>query len=115
VTKPVCAVGGLRSVPGRRGCEARRALALQAEIDEAQYVSLLVELIKCSERESGAKLMNSIHIITLGVQDINLSLRFYRDGLGFSTTAADDNPPSFSFRVWVLRWRCIPKKGWHKI
>jgi len=32
-----------------------------------------------------------ISIITLGVADMARSIRFYRDGLGFSTTAKDDD------------------------
>ena len=31
-----------------------------------------------------------ISIVTLGVADMRRSIRFYRDGLGFSTTANDD-------------------------
>jgi catechol 2,3-dioxygenase-like lactoylglutathione lyase family enzyme len=37
--------------------------------------------------------MNRIHIITLGVKDINRSLKFYRDGLGFKTSVTEENPP----------------------
>jgi catechol 2,3-dioxygenase-like lactoylglutathione lyase family enzyme len=55
--------------------------------------------------------MNRIHIITLGVQDINLSLRFYRDGLGFSTTAADDNPPIVFFQSLGVTLALCPKEG----
>lgn len=36
--------------------------------------------------------MNRINIITLGVRDINESLRFYRDGLGFHTSIKEDEP-----------------------
>ncbi len=31
-----------------------------------------------------------VSIVTLGVADMRRSIRFYRDGLGFPTTAADD-------------------------
>jgi len=36
--------------------------------------------------------MNRINLITLGVKDINVSLRFYRDGLGFNTPVDEENP-----------------------
>lgn len=36
-----------------------------------------------------------ISIITLGVKDINRSLRFYRDGLGFTTKAKEGEPIAF--------------------
>lgn len=42
--------------------------------------------------------MNRVHIITLGVDDINRSLRFYRDGLGFSTTVDESDPPIVFFQ-----------------
>ena len=35
--------------------------------------------------------MNHIHIITLGVKDINRSLKFYR-ALGFQTSVQEENP-----------------------
>lgn len=40
----------------------------------------------------GGTSMNRINLITLGVRDINKSLRFYRDGLGFHTPSEEDNP-----------------------
>lgn len=36
--------------------------------------------------------MNRINIITLGVKDMKESLKFYRDGLGFQTSAEEENP-----------------------
>lgn len=36
-----------------------------------------------------------ISIITLGVKDFDRSLRFYRDGLGFSTKAREGDPIAF--------------------
>ncbi|MEG0259210.1 MAG: VOC family protein [Lysinibacillus sp.] len=36
--------------------------------------------------------MNRINLITLGVKDINLSLAFYKDGLGFQTSVSDNSP-----------------------
>lgn len=37
-------------------------------------------------------MMNRINLITLGVRNINESLKFYRDGLGFETTVSEENP-----------------------
>lgn len=36
-----------------------------------------------------------ISIITLGAADLPKAIRFYRDGLGFPTTAKDDDPIAF--------------------
>ena len=36
--------------------------------------------------------MNRINLSTLGVKDINRSLKFYRDGLGFQTSVQEENP-----------------------
>lgn len=36
--------------------------------------------------------MNRINIITLGVKDMQRSLTFYRDGLGFKTSVKEENP-----------------------
>jgi catechol 2,3-dioxygenase-like lactoylglutathione lyase family enzyme len=35
--------------------------------------------------------MNRIHVITLGVTDMNRSLKFYR-ALGFKTSVSEENP-----------------------
>ena len=37
-----------------------------------------------------------ISIITLGVKDFDRALRFYRDGLGFTTKAKEGDPIAFS-------------------
>jgi predicted lactoylglutathione lyase len=42
--------------------------------------------------------MNRINLITLGVKDINKSLKFYRDGLGFKTSVSEDNPDIVFFQ-----------------
>lgn len=42
--------------------------------------------------------MNRINIITLGVKDINRSLKFYRDGLGFQTSVSQENPEIVFFK-----------------
>ena len=55
--------------------------------------------------------MNRIHVITLGVADINRSLRFYRDGLGFQTTATEDDPPIVFFQSAGVTLALCPVKG----
>jgi catechol 2,3-dioxygenase-like lactoylglutathione lyase family enzyme len=42
--------------------------------------------------------MNRVHVVTLGVSDMNRALRFYRDGLGFTTTIEEENPPIVFFK-----------------
>lgn len=37
-------------------------------------------------------LLNRVTVITLGVKDMNCSLRFYRDGLDFATDVVEENP-----------------------
>lgn len=48
-----------------------------------------------------------ITLITLGVADLTRSLRFYRDGLGFTTSAKDDDPIVF-FRTAGTRLALYP-------
>lgn len=36
--------------------------------------------------KKGGRKMNRVNLITLGVKDLQLSLLFYRDGLGFQTS-----------------------------
>ena len=36
--------------------------------------------------------MNRINLICLGVKDMQTSIKFYRDGLGFETAEKGDNP-----------------------
>ena len=33
--------------------------------------------------------MNRVHVVTLGVSDMDRALGFYRDGLGFETSVID--------------------------
>jgi uncharacterized protein len=40
----------------------------------------------------GGVSMNRINFITLGVNQIDISLTFYRDGLGFETVVDEENP-----------------------
>jgi catechol 2,3-dioxygenase-like lactoylglutathione lyase family enzyme len=52
-----------------------------------------------------------VHVITLGVEDINKSLRFYRDGLGFPTTVEEKNPPIVFFQSLGVTLALCPKEG----
>jgi catechol 2,3-dioxygenase-like lactoylglutathione lyase family enzyme len=49
-----------------------------------------------------------ISIITLGVRDMRTSIRFYRDGLGFSTDAKDDAGWAI-FRTVGTRFALFPR------
>lgn len=42
--------------------------------------------------KKGGRKMNRVNLITLGVKDLQLSLLFYRDGLGFQTSVREENP-----------------------
>jgi len=42
--------------------------------------------------------MNRVHVVTLGVSDMNRALRFYRDGLGFEASTEEENPPIVFFQ-----------------
>lgn len=43
--------------------------------------------------------MNRINIICLGVRDMERSIKFYKDGLGFKTGEDSDSPPVIFFRT----------------
>lgn len=51
-----------------------------------------------------------VSIITLGVRDLPRSIRFYRDGLGLPTQAADDAPIAF-FQTHGTRLALYPLAG----
>jgi catechol 2,3-dioxygenase-like lactoylglutathione lyase family enzyme len=55
--------------------------------------------------------MNRIHIITLGVKDINRALKFYRDGLGFKTSVKEANPPIVFFQNSGTTLALCPRDG----
>jgi len=42
--------------------------------------------------------MNKITCVCLGVRSMQVSLKFYRDGLGFKTDRKDDDPPVCFFQ-----------------
>jgi len=50
----------------------------------------------------------TISLITLGVRDFNRSLAFYRDTLGWETTATEDDPVAF-FQLQNLIFGIFPK------
>lgn len=51
-----------------------------------------------------------ITIIALGVRDLPRALRFYRDGLGFPTTAKESDPVAF-FMTGGTRLELFPLEG----
>jgi len=53
--------------------------------------------------------MNRVHVITLGVDDLNKSLQFYRDGLGFSTSAEENDPPIVFFQSQGVTLALCPR------
>ena len=53
--------------------------------------------------------MNRVHIITLGVADINRALAFYRDGMGFRTTFSEEDPPIVFFQSEGVTLALCPK------
>ena len=52
--------------------------------------------------------MNRISVICLGVKDMAASLRFYRDGLGFSTDEKEDNPKVVFFNTTGTKFELYP-------
>lgn len=52
--------------------------------------------------------MNRISIICLGVKDMAQSIRFYRDGLGFSTDEKEDNPKVVFFNTTGTKFELYP-------
>jgi len=55
--------------------------------------------------------MKRIHVVTLGVDDINASLKFYRDGLGFPTSVVEEDPPIVFFQSDGATLALCPKEG----
>ncbi len=52
--------------------------------------------------------MNRISIIALGVRDMQKSLKFYRDGLGFLTDAKEDCPKVVFFNTTGTKFELYP-------
>lgn len=55
--------------------------------------------------------MNRINIVCLGVRDMEASLRFYRDGLGFETEETDDTPNVVIFDTQGTKFKLFPMKS----
>lgn len=52
--------------------------------------------------------MNKITCICLGVRDMERSVRFYRDGLGYRTDCKEDNPPVCFFSTPGTKFELFP-------
>jgi catechol 2,3-dioxygenase-like lactoylglutathione lyase family enzyme len=58
--------------------------------------------------------MNRVHVVTLGVSDMDRALRFYRDGLGFQTSVAEENPAIVFFQGDGVTLALCPRDGMAK-
>ncbi|GHU65288.1 lactoylglutathione lyase [Bacteroidia bacterium] len=52
--------------------------------------------------------MNRINVICLGVRDMEKSVHFYRDGLGFKTNEKEDNPKVIFFSTNGTKFELYP-------
>jgi catechol 2,3-dioxygenase-like lactoylglutathione lyase family enzyme len=52
--------------------------------------------------------MNRINIIALGVRDMQKSVKFYREGLGFQTNETEDNPKVIFFNTFGTKFELYP-------
>ena len=52
--------------------------------------------------------MNRINVICLGVRQMEKSIRFYRDGLGFQTNEKEDNPKVIFFNTSGTKFELYP-------
>lgn len=52
--------------------------------------------------------MNRMNIICLGVRDMEKSIKFYRDGLGFKTDEKSDNPEIVFFNTSGTKLELYP-------
>ena len=52
--------------------------------------------------------MNKITVICLGVKDMEASIRFYRDGLGFSTDEKENDPKVVFFNTTGTKFELYP-------
>ena len=55
--------------------------------------------------------MNRINIVCLGVRDMEASLRFYRDGLGFETEETEDSPNVVMFDTQGTKFKLFSLKS----
>jgi catechol 2,3-dioxygenase-like lactoylglutathione lyase family enzyme len=58
--------------------------------------------------------MNRVHVVTLGVSNMDRALRFYRDGLGFETSVAEENPDIVFFQSDGTTLALCPRDGMAK-
>ena len=54
--------------------------------------------------------MNRINTVCLGVRDMEKSVKFYRDGLGFQTKETRDNPGTIFFNTYGTKFSLHPLK-----
>ena len=52
--------------------------------------------------------MNKITCICLGVKDMERSIKFYRDGLGYKTDCIENNPPVCFFDTPGTKFELFP-------
>ena len=52
--------------------------------------------------------MNKITCVCLGVKDMERSIKFYRDGLGYKTDCREDNPPVCFFDTPGTKFELFP-------
>ena len=52
--------------------------------------------------------MNKITCICLGVRDMERSIKFYRDGLGYKTNCKENNPPVCFFDTPGTKFELFP-------
>ena len=52
--------------------------------------------------------MNKITCICLGVRDMERSIKFYRDGLGYKTDCKENNPPVIFFNTEATKLELFP-------
>ena len=52
--------------------------------------------------------MNKITCICLGVRDMERSIKFYRDGLGYKTDCKENNPPVIFFDTAGTKFELFP-------
>ena len=52
--------------------------------------------------------MNKITCICLGVKDMERSIKFYRDGLGYKTDCTENNPPVCFFDTAGTKFELFP-------
>jgi Lactoylglutathione lyase and related lyases len=52
--------------------------------------------------------MNKITCICLGVKDMERSIKFYRDGLGYKTDCRENNPPVCFFDTPGTKFELFP-------